>query len=403
MAHKDCGAESLLVRNGKIIIAPNAFKGSLSAPKAAEAIARGAGKVFPAWDLLLYPMADGGDGTTECIIRSTGGRMFYETVTGPLGETVKGYWGLTGDGSTAAVEVAAASGLSLVSPGCLDPLRATSFGTGELIREALKSGCSSIFIGLGGSATSDAGSGLLQALGIRLTDRWGRGIGPGAASLRELQHIDTTDCEPRLREVELLVGCDVDNPLFGPLGAAYVYAPQKGASETELPLLDSALRHFAGVVEKDLGRTISSIPGAGAAGGIGAALAGVLGAQLVSGVETIMEISGLAAQLAAGDVTLVITGEGEINSQSLHGKVPVGVSRLAQKFNLPVLVLAGKINLDPDQAKSVGVSALLTIADGPLTLAESMERTEELLERAAYRALLLFHEGMSSVLSRARF
>lgn len=374
----------------RIIIAPNAFKGSLSAVKAAEAIARGVGAVLTGWDLVQIPLADGGDGTTECIIRATGGRIIRKRVTGPLGEPVEGYWGLTGDGSTAVVEVSAASGLALAPQNRLDPLRATSYGTGELILEALHSGCDTLFIGLGGSATNDAGAGLLQALGFQLTDRQGRNIGRGAASLADLHCINAASGEPRLREVELLAGCDVDNPLYGPQGAAYVYAPQKGAAPEQLPLLDNLLRRFAAVVKKDLGREINRVPGAGAAGGIGAAAVGVLGAALVPGVKKIMEITGLPALLEDGGTALVITGEGEINHQSLSGKVPVGVSRLAHKYGVPVLVLAGSLKLQPDQAREAGISAMFSITDGPLPLADAMERTAELLESTSHQAMLLF-------------
>lgn len=381
---------------GRIIIAPNAFKGSLSAVQAAEAIARGVFAVFPGWDLVQIPLADGGDGSTECIIRATGGRIIYKRVTGPLGDPVEGYWGLTGDGSTAVVEVSAASGLALVPRDRLDPMRATSYGSGELIREALQSGCRTIFIGLGGSATNDAGAGLLQALGIQLTDRKGRDIGRGAASLADLHRIDPKLGDPRLWEVELLVGCDVDNPLYGDQGAAYIYAPQKGAAFAQLPLLDRHLRRFAAVVKKDLGREVGRIPGAGAAGGIGAAAAGVLGAALVPGVKKIMEIAGLPAQLEEGGAALVITGEGEINNQSLSGKVPVGVSRLAQQYGVPVLVLAGGLRLQADQAREAGISAMFSITDGPLPLAEAMERTSELLESTAEQAMWLFLQGLNT-------
>lgn len=391
-------AGKLSPKPGRIIVAPNAFKGSLGAVEAAEAIAAGVAPIFPHLEIVQVPLADGGDGTTQCVIRATGGRLFRKTVTGPLGDKVEAFWGLTGDGTTAVVEVAAASGLALVPPEKLDPMRATSYGSGELIREALQSGCRSIFVGLGGSATNDGGAGMLQALGFKLIDRSGREIGPGAAGLEQLHHIDASFSEPRLKEVELVAGCDVDNPLFGPQGAAYVYAPQKGASPQQLPQLDRALRRLAAVVLRDLGRDISQIPGAGAAGGIGAALAGILGAPLVPGVQRIMELSGLPGLLSESTALLAITGEGEINSQSLHGKVPVGVARLAKAYGVPVLVLAGKVNLNPRQAQKEGISAMLSIADGPLSLAEAMERTAELLQSAAYRAMQLFSEGMNTAI-----
>jgi glycerate kinase len=271
----------------------------------------------------------------------------------------------------------------------LNPMRATSYGTGELINAALESGCRRLFLGLGGSASCDAGAGILQALGVDLLDRDGRQLDPGAASLKDLSKISLEQISPRLQEVELILGYDVENPLYGSAGAAYIYAPQKGALPEQLPLLDRYLRHFAAVVENDLGIQIGVLPGGGAAGGIGAGLAGVLGAKLVPGVEEVMEIVGLPALLESGRVGLVITGEGEINAQSLYGKVPVGVSRLAKRHAVPVLVLAGAVKLDLDAAQREGITTMLSITDGPLSLDQSMARTAELLESTARRAMEL--------------
>lgn len=383
-------------RTGKIIVAPNAFKGSLSALKAAEAIAAGIKKANPGWKAVQVPLADGGDGTTECIIRATGGRIYHNDVTGPAGETVSAYWGLTGDGQTAVVEIAAASGLALVSADRIDPLTATSYGTGELIREALGSGCRTIFLGLGGSATSDAGAGILQALGARLIDGSNREIGPGALGLKDLRKIDPSAAVQLLHGVEIIAGCDVDNPLYGPSGAAYVYADQKGASPEQISLIDQYLRHFARIVEQQTGRGVGSLAGGGAAGGTGAGLAGVLGARLVPGIEQIMELSGLPKLLAGSGADLVITGEGEINRQSLRGKGPVGVARLAARFGVPVLVLAGSIRIEMEDAMPEGITVMLSITDGPITLAEAMARTAELLESTARRAILLFQVQRST-------
>jgi len=377
-----------------IVVAPNTFKGALAAPMVAAAVARGVRAVFPGNKVKEIPLADGGDGTTDCIVRATGGRLYHKIVTGPLGDPVEGAWGITGDGSTAVVEVASASGMASLPRERLDPLRATSYGTGELINAALGSGCRRLFLGLGGSATSDAGAGILQALGVALLDEKGVQIGRGAAALGSLSKISLPRNLPRLRGVELVLGFDVDNPLYGPRGAAYIYAPQKGASPEQLPLLDQNLRRFAAVVEGDLGTRVSSMPGGGAAGGIGAGLAGVLGAKLVPGVEEIMNIVGLPALFEKGRVGLVITGEGEINAQSLYGKVPVGVSRLARRYRVPVLVLAGALKLELEAAQGEGITTMLAIADGPLTLEQSMARTEELLEKTARRAMELLRIGL---------
>ncbi len=379
-------------RNGSgkiIVVAPNAFKGSLSAPEAAAAIARGVEGALPGGEIKQFPLADGGDGTTECIVRATGGRLFRQIVTGPLGDPIEGFWGLTGDGLTAVVEVAAASGMARLPRQSLDPLRATSYGTGELIGAALESGCQRLFLGLGGSATVDAGAGILQALGVALLDSGGRELRRGGAALGELSGISLQGISPRLRGVELVLGFDVENPLFGPAGAAYIYGPQKGALAEQLPLLDGNLRRFAAVVEQELGVQVAALPGGGAAGGIGAGLAGVLGATLVSGAEEVMKIVGLPALLETGRVGLVITGEGEINAQSLYGKVPVGVSRLAKRCKVPVLVLAGALRLDLAAAQEAGITTMLSIADGPLSLEQSMARTAELLESTARRAMEL--------------
>ena len=373
----------------KIVIAPNSFKGSLGAPEVATAIAGGVRAACPEWEVVSLPLADGGDGTTACIVSATGGRLFKKNVTGPLGNPVEGSWGLTGDGTTAVVEVASASGMARMSRQSLDPMRATSYGTGELILAALESGCRRLFLGLGGSATNDAGAGILQALGVELLDQKGRQLGLGAASLKDLSKISLEHVSPRLRGVELLLGYDVENPLYGLEGAAYIYAPQKGALPEQLPLLDQHLRHFAAVVEKDLGVQIGALRGGGAAGGIGAGLAGVFGGKLVPGVEEVMEIVGLRALLESGGAGLVITGEGEINAQSLYGKVPVGVSRLAKRCGVPVLVLAGAVKLDPEAARREGITTMLSIADGPLSLDEAMARTAELLESTARRAMEL--------------
>lgn len=268
-------------------------------------------------------------------------------------------------------------------------MRATSYGTGELILAALESGCRRLFLGLGGSATCDAGAGILQALGVELLDGAGRPLPRGGGSLKELATISHERLSPRLRGVELIVGYDVANTLYGPEGAAYVYAPQKGARPEQLPLLDEGLRHFADVVKKELGADIGTLRGGGAAGGIGAGLAGVLGAKLVPGAEEIMEIVGLRALLESGEVGLVITGEGEINAQTLYGKVPVAVSRMAKRFGVPVLVLAGGVKLDLEAARREGITTMLSITDGPMSLDEAMARTAELLESTARRVMEL--------------
>lgn len=378
----------------RIIVAPDSFKGSLTAMEAAAAMRQGVLDALPDAEVVALPMADGGEGTTEALVAGTGGRLVPHVVTGPLGEPVEAAWGLLGDGETAVIEMAAASGLLLVPPDRRDPKVTTTYGTGELIRAALDRGVRRIVVGIGGSATNDGGVGMVQALGGRFLKADGSEVGRGGAALLDLERIDLSGLDPRLAEVELLVACDVDNPLTGPRGAAAVYGPQKGATPEDVVLLDRALTRMADVMARDLGRDVRERPGAGAAGGLGAGFLGFLGARLRPGIEVVIEATGLDQQLAGAG--LVISGEGRTDGQTLAGKVPLGVARAAARHGVPVVVISGAVTADADALLEQGIHALLSIAPGPVTLDEAMARAGEWLRRATAQAMRLVRIGMKA-------
>ena len=376
----------------KVLIAPDSFKGSLSAAEAAAAMVRGARSAFPDAELLAVPMADGGEGTVEALVAGTGGQIVTRTVTGPLGQPVSARFGLLGDGETAAIEMAAASGLLLVPKEERDPRITTTYGTGELIKAALDLGVRRIVCGIGGSATNDGGAGMIQALGARLLQGDGTPVTPGGAGLIDLDRIDLSGLDPRLQQVELLVACDVDNPLCGPRGASAIYGPQKGATPEMVTMLDGALSHLAFIMARDLGVAIRDIPGAGAAGGLGGGFIGFLGAQLRPGIEVVMEAVRIDHLLAGA--SLVVTGEGRTDGQTLAGKVPMGIARRAALQKIPAVCISGAVTPDADALIAHNIVSLLSIVDGPLTLDEAMARAAELLERATARALRLVHVGI---------
>ncbi len=372
----------------KIVIAPDSFKGSASAGQVAEALARGWRKVFPNALVMTLPMADGGEGTTEALVAATGGTTETVAVQDPLGRPLEASFGILGDGQTAVVEVAAASGLPLLSAAERNPLLTTTYGTGQLIRAAMRKGISRLLIGLGGSATVDGGAGLVSALGAKLLNAAGRPIGPGGGSLGELAQIQPGELPRLVGKVEILAACDVDNPLTGPNGAAAVFGPQKGAAPDEVSRLDRNLAHYAKLIARDLGVQVDRLAGAGAAGGLGAGLVAFLGAKLVPGIEMVMAASELEEKLQNCD--LVITGEGKLDGQSARGKTPVGVARLAAKARIPVLAIGGAIAQDADELYEQGIGAMLSITPGPISLETAMEQGEKLLEETAQRAARLF-------------
>ncbi len=377
----------------RVVIAPDSFKGSLSAQAAAEAMARGVAAVFPQAELRLVPIADGGEGTVDALVAATRGTVREARVSGPLGDPVAARWGVLGDGATAAIEMAAASGLSLVPAARRDPRATSTRGTGELIRAALDAGLRRLVLGIGGSATNDGGAGMARVLGIRLLDADGRELPEGGAALARLERVDLGGADPRLAGAEILVACDVDNPLTGPRGASAVYGPQKGATPEMVAELDLALARYARVAAAATGREVADVPGAGAAGGLGAGLLLFTPARLRPGVEIVLEATGFDALVDGA--ALVLTGEGRTDFQTAMGKAPVGVAAGARRHGVPVICLSGGLGDGADQVRTLGVDALAAMVPGPMALEDAMRGAGELLEAAAARACRLVAVGMS--------
>lgn len=354
----------------KIVIAPDSYKESLSALEVAQAVAAGFREIFPDAEYVLVPVADGGEGTVDAMVAATGGRRERVTVGGPLGEPVEAFYGLTGDGRTAVIEMAAASGLALVPPARRNPLVTSSRGTGELIRAALDAGARRFILGIGGSATNDGGAGMVQALGARLLDAQGRDIGPGGGALAELERIDVSGLDARLAECRIEVACDVDNPLTGARGASAVFGPQKGATPAMVQALDANLARFARIVERDLGVAVEAAPGAGAAGGMGAAMMAFFGATLKPGIEIVTAAVDLDGHVR--DADLVITGEGRIDFQTVHGKTPIGVARVARRHGKPVIGIAGSLGAAVGVVHEHGIDAVFSVLNRPCTLDEAL-------------------------------
>lgn len=377
----------------RIVIAPDSFKGSASALAAANAMALGALAVFPRAEVTRVPIADGGEGTVEALVTASHGRLEHRTVRGPLGEPVRAHWGVLGDGRTAVVEMAAASGLTLVPRERRDPRITTTHGTGELIRAALNEGYSRIVVGIGGSATNDGGTGMARALGIRFLDSEGADLAEGGAALARLSRIDLSGADPRLASAEILVACDVDNPLTGPRGASAVYGPQKGATPEMVAQLDAVLDRFARIATAATGRDVAGVPGAGAAGGLGAGLLFFTPARLRPGVSIVLESVGFDALVRGAD--LVITGEGRTDFQTAMGKAPIGVAAAAKAHGVPVVCIAGGLGDGADEVLRHGIDALASVVPGPMTLDECMARAAELLEAGTARACRLVRVGMT--------
>jgi glycerate kinase len=374
-----------------VVIAPQSLKGSLTASEAGRAIAQGVLAVSPLAEIAIVPVADGGEGTVQALVDATDGTLLKQSVTGPLGEPVEAFWGLLGDGVTAAIEMAASSGLPLVPPECRDPRITTTYGFGELLRAALDRGCRHFIIGLGGSATNDGGAGMAQALGARLLTADGNDIAPGGAALATLAHIDISTLDARLQECSIDVACDVTNPLCGPQGASAVYGPQKGATPELVHLLDRALEHYARVIEHDMHISLASLPGAGAAGGLGAGVIAFLGATLRPGAQIIIEAVHLADALH--EAHLVITAEGRLDAQTAYGKSVGAVAALAKQHHLPVLALAGSVGEQYQEIYDLGIDAIAVIPPGPVSLEYAMEHAAALTTTATERALRLIHLG----------
>ncbi len=340
----------------------------------ATAIEQGFREIYPDAEYVKLPMADGGEGTVESMVEATQGHYRYLDVTGPLGAEVQARWGVLGDGKTAIIEMAAASGLHHVPPESRNPLLTTSFGTGELILAALDHGVEHIILGIGGSATNDGGAGMLQALGIALLDEHGEPLPFGGGALARLAKIDTTHGDPRLKKISVTVACDVNNPLCGPTGASAIFGPQKGATAEMVAALDNALAVFGTQLQEMTGREVMNTAGAGAAGGMGAALLGVLNAELKPGVKIVIDALRLESLVA--DASLVITGEGRLDSQSICGKTPIGVARCARRFQKPVIALAGGLTQDHQIVHEHGLDAVFSVLTHISTLPEALQEAE---------------------------
>ncbi|MDH0301605.1 MULTISPECIES: glycerate kinase [unclassified Pseudomonas] len=361
----------------KVVIAPDSFKDSLDAAAVAQAIATGLAEVWPQAELVECPMADGGEGTMAAIVAASHGELRHQVVRGPLGERVEAGWGWLADSRTAVIEMAQASGIQLVPSGQRDACRSSTRGTGELIAAALAAGASRIVLAIGGSATNDGGSGMLRALGLRLLDAAGQPLAEGGLALARLARIDAADLDPRLAEVQVEVAADVDNPLCGSHGASAIFGPQKGANPEQVQALDQALGHFADHCASLLGRDVRDEPGSGAAGGMGFAAKAFMGARFRPGVEVVAELTGLDALVRGAD--LVITGEGRFDAQTLRGKTPLGVARVAKRHGVPVVVLAGTLGAGYTQLYQHGIDAAFALASGPMTLEQACAEAPALL------------------------
>ena len=375
----------------KVVIAPQSFKGSISALDAARAMEEGVLRAVPHAETVLVPVADGGDGTLETLVEATGGVIRSATVTGPIGKAVTAEWGALGDGQTAVIEMARTSGLALLSFTERDPLRATTYGLGEAIREAFDGDFRSFIVGIGGSATNDGGAGMAQALGVRLLDETGKDLPPGGAALADLRRIDMSGLDERAIGARFSVACDVSNPLTGPEGASAVYGPQKGATPDMVEQLDAALSNLARVVERDIGASIDTVPGSGAAGGLGGGMMAFLGGSLRAGVDIVLDHVGLDEELEGAD--LVITGEGQLDFQTVYNKAPIGVARRAKQRNIPVIAICGSLGRGFEDVHAEGIDAVASILSAPMTLAEASARAGELIADAVAEAMRFMRAG----------
>jgi len=365
----------------KIVIAPDSYKDALSARDAAAAIATGIAQEWPEATLVQCPMGDGGEGTLDALLAATGAERREAEVQDALGRVATAAWGWHAGSHTAFVELAEASGLQQLKREERTALHSTTFGVGQLIGAALDAGARSLVLTLGGSATNDAGAGMLEALGGRLLDAEGNRLPPGGAALADLATLDLDGLDPRLASLEVQTAVDVDNPLLGERGASAIFGPQKGASEADVARLDAALAHFADHAARALGEDFRELPGAGAAGGMGFAARAFLGAALRPGIELVMDQVDFDSLLAGAD--WVITGEGQLDGQSLSGKTPIGIARRAERFGVPTVVLAGRLGDQWQAAFDYGITAAFALADGPITLDEALARCGELLSDRA--------------------
>ena len=385
---------SLQGNHVRIVIAPDKFRGSLSAAEAAHAIARGVLRADPMAEVIEIPMADGGEGTVQALVAATRGGMQRVGVSDPLGRPILAQFGMLGDHKTAVLEMASASGLALLSNEERDPRRTSTRGTGELLLAAIDSGAQKIILGIGGSATTDGGAGFAQALGYRLYDEAGLELPPGGEALDRLVRIDVSNVDSRLQGVTISAACDVDNPLYGPRGAAAIFGPQKGADLATIELLNRNLAHFAQIILRDLGKDVANVPGAGSAGGLGAGLMAFVNATLEPGVDLVARTVGLQKAMQGAD--LVITGEGAIDGSSVGGKTVIGVSRIAQTIRVPVIALVGSIGPGAEAVFEQGLCAYFSLCSRPMTLETAITQATDLLANLAESTVRLFLAGRTS-------
>lgn len=354
----------------KVIIAIDSFKGSLSSEEAGKAAAEGVNAAYPDCETLCFPVADGGEGMLDVLVSATRGRYLHIPVHNPLMKPIQARYGLSGDGQTALIEMATASGLTLVPPALRNPMQTTSYGTGELILHAFEQGCRKFIIGIGGSATNDAGLGMLQALGFRFLDKDGEPLGTGGQILQKVASIDSSAIHPALKESHFTIACDVRNPFCGKDGAAYIFAPQKGADKEMVKELDAGMQSLARIIFLITGKEISDYPGAGAAGGMGGIFKAFLNAELKPGIRLLLDTLRFSNHIAGAD--LIITGEGRADKQTIMGKVPYGILEVARKKNIPVLLIAGSIE-DVECLNQAGFQGVFSITPAPMLLEEAMK------------------------------
>lgn len=356
----------------KVVIAIDSFKGCMGSRELSQSIEEGIKVVYPDAYIEMCEVADGGEGTVQAMVNNTGGKIVTCKVHDPLMNIIEAHYGILGDGKTAIIEMATASGLPLVPLDKRNPLVTTTFGVGELIQDALQKGCKDFIVGIGGSATNDAGIGMLQALGYRFLDALGEEVGLGGKELGKIENIDIAKVLPALKNCSFIVACDVDNPMYGEKGSAQIYSRQKGASEADVLLLDANVKHFAEVIQKKLGKEVAHIKGSGAAGALGGGFLAFLDAKLRSGIEIVLDTIDFDAKIKGAD--FVITGEGKIDAQSLMGKVISGISKRTQKQNIPLLALAGHVEDDVKEAHKYGVDAIFSIMNAPMALCDAMQK-----------------------------
>ncbi len=365
----------------KIIVAPDSFKGSLSAVEVADSIEAGIKKANPRIEVTKIPLADGGEGTVEALVIATGGKILQVRATGPLGKRVDSFFGILGDGKTAVIEMAAASGLELVPPHLRNPLHTTTYGVGELMLAALENKCNKVIVGLGGSATNDGGMGMAKAMGVRFYDKNGQEVGVGGKHLGEVTTIKLDNIDSRLKEVEIIAASDVNNPLLGKHGASYIYAPQKGADEDTVLFLERGMENFAAIIKESLGIDISNLPGSGAAGGLGAGLMAFCSAKMKPGMEVVREICRLDEILKNAD--LLITGEGKTDEQTSFGKAPLGIAKVAKEKNVAVVCLSGGLESGFEIIYNHGIDAAFSSINMPMTLENAMAQSSKMLVQTA--------------------